>query len=55
MAKLFENLSIVIEDGIGPMLAIYMDWLLHDGLFFGLGIIVLPLLARIIHIFKKIF
>lgn len=53
MENLFSNLTAVLE-GIFPMLAMLNSWLLSDGLFFGLGIIVLPLLGKLISILKKL-
>lgn len=55
MENLFSLMAQFINEGLAPMLTLYVDWLMHDGLFFGLGIIVLPLVARIINILKKLF
>ena len=53
MENLFSILTEIVV-GITPMLNMYMEWLLSDGLIFGLGIIVLPLLGKVINILKKL-
>lgn len=53
MENLFANLSIFISTGLTPMLTNLVNWLMGDGLFLGLVVIVLPLLGRIVSIFKK--
>lgn len=52
---LFDLFTQVLREGIIPCLTCYAEWLTGDGLLLGVGIIGLPLLARIIHIFRKIF
>lgn len=54
MENLFTNLSTFISAGLTPMLTDLVNWLMGDGLFLGLVVIVLPLLGRIVSIFKKI-
>lgn len=52
-----ENLFPILTEatqGIGSMLNMYMEWLLSDGLIFGLLIIVLPLIGKVINILKKL-
>lgn len=53
MQSLFSDLSIFISAGLTPMLTSLVNWLMGDGLFLGLVVIVLPLLGRIVSIFKK--
>ena len=53
MKNLFPILTEATK-GISSMLNMYMEWLLSDGLLFGLGIIVLPLLGKVINILKKL-
>lgn len=55
MENLFSNLTIFISDGLNPMLTMLVNWLMGDGLFLGMVVIVLPLLGRIINILRKIF
>ena len=52
MENLFLNLTVVTE-GISSMFSMYVDWLMNDGLFFGLLVIVLPLTRKIINILLK--
>ena len=53
MIRLFDIFSQIVDEGLFPCLKVYIDFLMGDGLFLGLGIIVLPLLARVVNIFKK--
>lgn len=53
MENLFSILTEIVN-GIIPALTLYNNWLLSDGLLFGLGIIVLPLLGKLISIVIKI-
>lgn len=53
MEYLFPILTEATK-GIGSMLNMYMEWLLSDGLLFGLGIIVLPLIGKAVNIIKKL-
>ena len=53
MENLFQILTEVTV-GIFPMLTMLNNWLLSDGLLFGLLIIVLPLIGKVINILKKI-
>lgn len=53
MENLFPILTEIVT-GITPALTMYMEWLLGDGLLFGLGIIVLPLIGKVISILSKL-
>lgn len=53
MQNLFSNLTEVTT-GMFPMLTMLNEWLLNDGLMFGLLIIVLPLIGKVINILKKL-
>lgn len=53
MENLFSVLTEIVS-GMVPALNLYLNWLLSDGLLFGLGIIVLPLLGKAINIFTKL-
>lgn len=55
MENLFPLLSEFISDGLTPMLTMLVTWLMGDGLYLGLIVIVIPLLGRIINILKKVF
>ena len=52
---MFDIFSQVVREGLLPNLKLYIDWLLHEGKFLGFGVLILPLLARIIRIFKNLF
>lgn len=53
---MFEIFTQIVNDGLKPCLDMYIRFLLsEEGLILGLGIIVLPLLARIVYIIKKLF
>lgn len=55
MESMFALFTQVINDGFFPCLKMYIDFLLGPGLFLGVGVLVLPLLGRIIYIIKKLF
>lgn len=52
---MFDKLSLILTDGIMPCLKMLVDFLLGDGLFLGLLIIFLPLLRRLIIIFRNLY
>lgn len=54
MENLFPLMSQFISEGLTPMLTMLVNWLMGDGLFLGLIVIVLPLLGSIVSILKKI-
>lgn len=54
MENLFPIMSQFISEGLTPNLTLLVSWLMGDGLFLGLIVIVLPLLGSIISIFRKI-
>lgn len=51
---MFATFTQIIREGFLPCLKMYIDFLLGEGLFLGVGVIVLPLLGRIVYIFKKL-
>lgn len=52
---MFAIFTQIVREGLYPCLKMYIDFLLGDGLLLGLGILILPLLGRIIYIIKKLF
>lgn len=50
---MFDIFSQIVNDGLLPCLQVYLDFLLNEGLFFGVCILVLPLLGKIVNIIKK--
>lgn len=52
---MFDTFTQIINEGLYPCLKMYIDFLLGPGLFLGFGILVLPLVGRIVYIFKKLF
>ena len=55
MENLFQILTQFNTEGLFPMLGMLVDWLMGDGLYLGAICIVIPLVGRIVNIFKKIF
>lgn len=53
MENLFSVLTEILN-GIFPSLLLLNNWLLNDGLIFGMLIIVLPLIGKLINIIIKI-
>lgn len=53
MNNLFPNLTLIVTDGMAPMLSELVDWLMTDGKIIGLHVIILPLIGRVINIFFK--
>lgn len=52
---MFDIFSQIVNDGLLPCLKMYIDFLLGEGKFLGLGILILPLLGRIVYLIKKLF
>lgn len=51
----FDAFSQVFNEGLLPCIRQYIDFLLGDGKILGVGVIFLPLLCKLIRLFKKIF
>lgn len=52
---MFDTFSQIFNDGLVPCMKMYIDFLLDEGMFLGVGILVLPLVGRILNIFKNLF
>lgn len=51
----FDAFSQVFNEGLLPCIRQYIDFLLGDGKILAVGVIFLPLLCKLIRLFKKIF
>ncbi len=55
MDDMFSIFSQVFSEGILPNCKALIDFFMNEGKFLGVCVIILPLLGRLINIFRKLF
>ena len=52
---MFEDLTLLLNDGIYPMLLMAVQALLTDYAWLGVGIILLPIVRKLVNIFRSLY
>lgn len=52
---MYDNLMIFLSDGLSPMLLAGSQALLNDYAFIGVAIILLPIVRKLVNIFRSIY